>query len=345
MNIRYYLLTLILFTFTISSYGKGRQISVLQMNIWQEGTMVQGGFDAIANEVVRLKPDIVLLSEVRNYDGKQFIPRILQAIKERGEEYYGESSTLDVGILSKYKITDQHPNYPLKNDAGSVLKATIQIGNKTVVVYSAHLDYTHYACYLPRGYSGTTWKKLDKPILNNDEIQKANKESLRDEAIEGVIVDAMKEKAKGNLVLLGGDFNEPSHLDWMENTKDIRDHNGTVIRWDCSVLLTENGFKDAFREIYPDPVTHPGFTFPSDNTGVGTEKLSWAPDADERDRIDFIYFIPDKRLKVKGASIVGPFKSILRGKRVEEDSKDKFILPAGIWPTDHKAVLVTFDLK
>lgn len=344
MSIRNYLFTLILFAFAINSYGKGKQISVLQMNIWQEGTMVEGGFDAIANEVVRLKPDIVLFSEVRNYKGKQFIPRILEAIKERGEQYYGESSTLDVGILSKYKIKDQHPNYPLKDDAGSVLKATIQIENNTVVVYSAHLDYTHYACYLPRGYSGTTWKKLDNPVIDNASIEKANKESLRDEAIEGVIADAMKEKAKGSLILLGGDFNEPSHLDWMENTKDMRDHNGTVIRWDCSVLLTESGFKDAFREIYPNPVTHPGFTFPSDNVGVGTDKLSWAPEADERDRIDFIYFIPDNRLKLKSASVVGPSKSIVRGQRVEEDSKDKFILPAGVWPTDHKAVLAVFDL-
>lgn len=345
MSIRNYLFIFILFAFAINSYGKGKQISVLQMNIWQEGTMVEGGFEAIANEIVRLKPDIVLFSEVRNYKGKQFIPRILNAIKERGEQYYGESSTLDVGILSKYKIMDQHPNYPLKDDAGSVLKATIQIENNTVVVYSAHLDYTHYACYLPRGYSGTTWKKLDKPVLDNASIERANKESLRDEAIEGVIADVMKEKVKGSIILLGGDFNEPSHLDWMENTKNMRDHNGTVVRWDCSVLLTESGFKDAFREIYPNPVTHPGFTFPSDNVGVETDKLSWAPEADERDRIDFIYYVPDKRLKLKTASIVGPSKSILRGERVENDSRDKFILPAGVWPTDHKAVFAVFDLK
>ena len=108
-------------------YGKSKELTVLQMNIWQEGTMVDGGFDAIADEVSRLSPDIVLFSEVRNYHGKQFIPRILQALKDRGVNYYGETSTLDVGILSKYKIQEQRPNYPLKNDAGSVLKARIEI--------------------------------------------------------------------------------------------------------------------------------------------------------------------------------------------------------------------------
>ena len=120
--------------------------------------MVKGGFEAIADEVARLEPDIVLFSEVRNYHGKQFISRILQALEERGKKYYGENSKLDVGILSKYKIEEQAPNCPLEDDAGSVLKARIRINGRDVVVYSAHLDYTHYACYLPRGYSGVTWK-------------------------------------------------------------------------------------------------------------------------------------------------------------------------------------------
>ena len=92
----------------------------------------------------------------------------------------------------------------------------------------------------------------------------------------------------------------------------------------------------------PNPVTHPGFTFPSDNEGVPVQKLSWAPDADERDRIDFIYFMPDRKLKLKDVSVVGPSKSIVRSERVEESGKDSFITPLGVWPTDHKAVMATF---
>lgn len=345
MNImkKYNLILVTLFFISLSLYGKNKELKVLQMNIWQEGTMVKGGFDAITDEIIRLNPDIVTFSEVRNYHGKLFISRIKEALKERGKEYYGENSTLDVGILSKYPIKEQYPNYPLDNDAGSVLKAKVEIKGYTVVIYSAHLDYTHYACYLPRGYSGVTWEKLEAPVLDSVEIEKANNESLRDEAIKEIIKDSDKEKE--NIIILCGDFNEPSHLDWQENTKNLWDHNGMVIHWDCSVLLTQNGFKDAYREIYPNPVTHPGFTFPSDNPDVEIKKLAWAPKADERDRIDFIYFRPNKKLKLKDAVIVGPSKSIIRGERVEENSKDKFILPAGVWPTDHKAVLVTFKLK
>lgn len=322
---------------------KGMELKVLQMNIWQEGTMVKGGFDAIADEVARLEPDIVMFSEVRNYHGKMFIPRILHALKERGKTYYGKNSPLDVGVLSKYPIEEQAPNCPSEEDAGSVLKTRIRINGKTVVVYSAHLDYTHYACYLPRGYSGVTWKKLDAPVTDGLEVEKANRESMRDEAIHHFIEDSKKEK--GSIILLGGDFNEPSHLDWNEKTKDLWDHHGAVVRWDCSTMLAKAGFKDAYRTKFPNPMTHPGFTFPSDNELVAEQKLSWAPDADERDRIDFIYFKPLKGMKVKDAVIVGPSKSIVRSVRTEENSSDRFVTPLGVWPTDHKAVMVTFYIK
>ena len=201
--LRYSLLNITLWLFAVMAYGKGSELKVLQMNIWQEGTMVKGGFEAIADEVGRLEPDIVLFSEVRNYHGKQFISRILQALEERGKKYYGENSKLDVGILSKYKIEEQAPNCPLEDDAGSVLKARIRINGRDVVVYSAHLDYTHYACYLPRGYSGVTWKKLDAPVLDAVAIEKANNESMRDEAICHVIEDARNLKMPDLKMLTG----------------------------------------------------------------------------------------------------------------------------------------------
>lgn len=340
MNPRFYILILAIF---FSACQQDKTLKVLQFNIWQEGTIVEDGLNGIVENIINTDPDLITFSEVRNYDNVQFIPRLIAELEKRGVIYYGEPS-VSTGILSKYKIEKQDIIYPLSSDHGSVLKATIPVDGKTIILYSAHLDYTRYACYLPRGYSGTTWEKLDKPILDPDSVQKVNKESLRDEAIKEVINDARQEKDKGNIILIGGDFNEPSHLDWGEDTKDMRDHNGTVVRWDCSVLLNDNGFKDAYREIYPDPIANPGFTFPSDNEQMEVNKLTWAPDADERDRIDFIYFMPDKRLIPNNASVVGPSKSIIRGKRVEDDSQDQFILPKGIWPTDHKAVLVTFKL-
>ena len=97
--------------------------------------------------------------------------------------------------------------------------------------------------------------------------------------------------------------------------------------------------------LIPDPVAYPGFTFPAGNKlaeEAKLEKLAWAPDVDERDRIDFIYYIPSAGWEVKEAVVVGPKSTIVRNKRVEEDSQDIFSTPTGIWPTDHKGVLIKF---
>ena len=50
-------------------------------------------------------------------------------------------------------------------------------------------------------------------------------------------------------------------------------------------------------------------------------------------------------IKLSNASLFGPQKSILRSQRVDESSLDPFITPLYPWPTDHKGVLVTFELK
>jgi hypothetical protein len=67
----------------LSSCSSSRDLSMLQFNIWQEGTMIPGGFDAIADEIARLEPDFIMLSEVRNYHDTRFCDRIVNALKER----------------------------------------------------------------------------------------------------------------------------------------------------------------------------------------------------------------------------------------------------------------------
>ena len=312
---RFYIWLWLLILVCGSCTKEKQELSVLHLNIWMEGTVVKNGFEAVADEVARIDPDIVMFSEASNKEDALFVPRMLDALRERGKIYYGQGSSLDVALLSKYPILEQTENIPHKD---RVLRTRLDVNGKQVVAYTGHLDYTHYACYLPRGYSGVTWKKLEAPVTDKAEIEKANNESLRDESIRLVIEDATKSDA--DFVILGGDFNEPSHLDWTEETKGLWDHNGAVVDWACSKLLYEAGFRDAYRVKYPNPITHPGFTFPSDNPAMPVERLTWAPEADERDRIDFIYYIPATGWEVEDAVIVGPKSSIIRSQRVEEDS-------------------------
>lgn len=104
-------LLLLLFPFLLGCSQKEKEFTVLQWNIWQEGTVIPGGYDAIVNEIARLRPDFVTLSEVRNYENTNFTARLVQSLKEKGETYYS-FYTYDTGLLSRYPITDSLTVFP-----------------------------------------------------------------------------------------------------------------------------------------------------------------------------------------------------------------------------------------
>jgi len=341
IKLKLIIISFLSFCLSNNAFTQSKELKVLQLNIWQEGTIIKNGYDAIVKEITALSPDIIMLSEVRNYNNTDFCDRLAKSLAANGKKYYTFKSS-GSGILSAFPISE---NNKLFSEKGAVVRALTKVGKHEIAIYSAHLDYQNYAVHLPKGYSGTTWEKLPAPVLDVNKILADNLASKRDEAIDSFLVAAKEDIAKGRMIFLGGDFNEASHWDWAENTKDTFDHAGLVVPWQNSIQLYKNGFKDSFREIYPDARKNPGFTFPASNIDIGIEKLAWAPDADERERIDFIYFYPNKHLKLKSSNVVGPTGSILRNQRVEETEADLIIKPTGVWPTDHKAILSVFELK
>lgn len=318
-----------------------KELSVLQFNIWQEGTVIPGGFEAIADEIARLEPDFVTLSEVRNYRNTRFCDRITEALRSRGKVYYSFYSD-DTGLLSKHQISDSATVFPLNNDHGSIYRLNAKIGDQEFAVYTGHLDYLNDTYYEVRSYDGNSWKKMDAPLTDVEEILRRNALSQRDEAIDSFIKDADLQAAEGAMIIFGGDFNEPSHLDWIEATRDSADHHGVVIEWPNTKRLHDAGFRDAYRVVYPDPVTHPGYTYPSANPARTPESITWAKESDERDRIDYIFYRPTGALEPVEAYVFGPAESIAYSKEVPSVSEDKFITPSGVWPTDHKGVFVRF---
>lgn len=326
------------------SCHKQQKVKFLQLNIWQEGTVVKGGYDALVDELVRTDADFVMLSEVRNYHNTRFCDRITASLKEKGKTYYSFLS-YDSGLLSKYPLIDSATIFPLKDDHGSIYKLVADLDGREVAVYTAHLDYRNCAYYDVRGYDGDTWARMEAPLTDTDSVLRKNTASLRDDAIRLFVEDAAKERAKGRLVFIGGDFNEPSHLDWTEATRDSADHQGLVIPWTVTTLLEEGGFRDAFRTFYPDPVKNPGYTYPADCKDVDINKLLWAPEADERERVDYIFYYPAEGLTLSDVTLYGPQGCVRRGVRTPEYAGDIFLEPLGIWPTDHKGVIAEFTLE
>lgn len=316
---------------------------VLQFNIWQEGTIVPGGYEAIIQQILDSKADFVTLSEVRNYNDTRFCDRIVQSLKDSGQVFYSFYS-YDSGILSRYPIIDSTTIYPCVDDHGSAYRALIDMNGQEVALYTTHLDYLNDTYYDVKGYNGSTWKKRT-PMLDVDSILADNVLSKRDDGMKAILEKAKEDRAKNRIVLIGGDFNEPSHQDWIESTKNMFDRNGVVVPWTVSTMLTDQGYIDTYRKVHPDPLTHPGITFPADNPLIEINKLTWTPDADERERVDFIYFAPFDGLELDTAIVWGPDSSIAYSKRVKDDTQDPFEIGQGIWPTDHRAVLATFTLS
>lgn len=330
----------------------GPVVRILQLNVWQEGTSVEGGLAKIAAVILEANADVTAFSEVRNYDDQDFTDKVLAELKSQApeREFFGQFVAGDVGLVSRFPIDAVHDVFDETDvDAGSIMAWTLAVpGAGPLAVASAHLDYQHYALNWIRGYeggSGAGWNERpnDGELVHEtdpDVLLDYNNQSRRDEAVAAFIAFAESRPA-GTTVVLSGDFNEGSDLDWTERAKDAFGHYGAVVPWDNSLLLASAGFVDAYRAVHPHELDFPGFTWPSPAFGKTT--TTWAPRADERDRIDFIY-VPSDRAS-KDAWIVGPNATHVADEKVPNPGQDAFLASALPWPSDHKGVLIALELS
>ncbi len=141
-------------------------------------------------------------------------------------------------------------------------------------------------------------------------------------------------------VLLTGDFNEPSHLDWTlaytQNGPDRWVKNPTptplrfAVRWPGSVALADAGLIDSFRAVHPDEVRKPGFTWTPEYPDKTPGRRPYGEQV--RDRIDRIYHV-GHGLEPTDARVIGESK----------DNAD--VVFEDRWPSDHRSVVVTFRLR
>jgi len=177
-------------TLSVTGTSTPIKLKVLQLNVWQEGTLVTEGFNGIVDAIVQSGADVITLSEVRNYNNTNFSSRIVTALQAKGLTFYSFKDD-NVGIVSKYSIA----SFKASIYGNAFDKAIIKLNvNTQVAVYSAHLDYLNYACYLPRGYDGNSFKKISKPITDVNAVLASNLQSSRDEQITAFINDAKLER-------------------------------------------------------------------------------------------------------------------------------------------------------
>ena len=296
----------------------------------------------LAKSIAALNSNIVMLSETGDE-----MTNTLRAAMSAQYDTWSSVNDNDNGILSRFPIIESsRGNY--------YVKAVIDTGYGKVAVYSVHLDYLSEASFLPRGYGGAAksgvtseygWNKIPSgPITDLQIIRAVNMNSDRYSTMSEIVNDAEIEIQKGREIIIGGDFNEPSGLDWTATTGSKFQHNNVSYDFDTHKLLRDNGYIDTYRTLHPNPITHPGITWPGELNGIPVLEVVYESDADVRDRIDFVYYKSNQNLTLNSAKIVGSKYSINKSQTVPDNTDDDMITPAGTWYSDHKGVFVTFRI-
>lgn len=233
------------------------ELVVLSFNTWGAGENINDGFRKQVEYLLNAGVDIVGLQETLGRHATE-LGEALGWFAWQGP---------DVGIISRYPIVEV---FPATSVAGGV---RVALGdNKEVIVWNAHLGPFPYGPY-----------DFCYASMNADQVLQGEAEAGRTQQIVE-IMDRMKRQIANAFdvpVILMGDFNAPSQLDWTETTRGHHCNVGPA-QWPTSNEPLEAGMLDSFREVHPDPLAEPGDTWSPiflDNNGRPEPK----------DRIDFIY--------------------------------------------------------
>ena len=296
--------------------------------------------ERIAEIILEVNPDIVLMQEAHS---AQPIHELLQS---RDPDWQMQAGG-DRGqmILARYELEAVGPN-----------SARVSTHLGPVVVHNVHWEPYPYGPY-----------EYQERLLAKAPIDISELLSVSDKG--GVYAQTYRDVhpalLEGVPVVVGGDFNEPSHLDWsaqyLADGPDRWVSNPTttplkaIVPWKGSRLLADpDAFSgelqlgegvslppliDAFRAVRPDVVRHPGITWTPAYSPETTDRRPFrAPDevgagpvgpTAVLDRIDIIYASADLRpITVEVLGDAG------------DPSSDQAFDP---WPSDHRAVLARFS--
>jgi len=268
-------------------------LKVLQWNIWHGGIHLGNeGQQRVLDLIKSTHADVVMMQEA--YGIQQMLADSLK--------YHLKTHSLkdNLAIYSKFPLEEIAWREPFKSNPAWI---TLPNG-KRIMLVDCWLRYA----YRPEYTSGYAEKNLNPSVwIAEDSVL-----ALPD--IQHIYTkDIMPHLKADTPVIVTGDFNSCSHLDWTERAKPLH-HGYGPVSFPVSRYMLANGFKDSFREKNPDEVAYQGGTVAAI---YGQMQMS---------RIDFIYYRGN--LKVLSSKIVRTAPEI-----------------DYVWASDHAAVLTTFEVK
>lgn len=279
------------------------EFKVMAWNILHGGNDLEEGPDKVIEIIREIDPDIVLMVETYGSG-----PKIAEALGYHfhliaPEGTAPDEKSVNLSIFSKYpfggRIDTPYPFY---------------LGGRSVIIGGQEVRlFSNWFQYLP-------W--LDAPEKagwNTDELLAWEKNGKRYEMLQKVLPYFERYAAEADSIpmIVGGDMNTPSHLDWGQATQHL--HNGLIVPWHTTRSLEDLGLIDAFRAVHPNPVTHPGITWDT-------------PNAADEHRIDYVFYKSPDLEPVSAQTYFMHF-----GKNLPINRKQ---IP---YPSDHGIIVTTFQ--
>lgn len=267
---------------------------MLQWNIWHGGVHLgNDGPDRIIELIRSCRADIVTMQEA--YGSQE---KIAQALNFQLQT---ASSHDNLALYSRFPICHLRSFETFKSNP-----ALITLPNKREILVNGYWLYYAYrpeytAGYMNTGMDPEIWVKEDSILALKD--------------IRNLIAKDINPHSKTNdiPIIIGGDFNSCSHLDWTEAAKHLHMDYGPV-NFPVSRYMYDNGYRNSFLEKKPDEVRYQG-----GSVAIIYGQLQMS-------RVDFLYY--------KGA-IQALSSKIVRTMPEIDD----------VWPSDHGAVITVFKLK
>lgn len=333
------------------------QLRILNLNILQGGNPAREigitsplyrkpRHQEIANLVLQVKADVVGTTEQCSIDNDL----ILIELQKNDPKWnrFGK-------VYSRFPVSAD-PLNPQNSSRDSIAHRVEVVDGKFVYIHVAHW-------WPSNGYGPDVVMRHVQADTVDDDLGKFEEKVLKSMSTPGSYNLTLRRLQPhldaGNAVFLLGDFNESSHLDWTEEysrlgpDRCVDNPTETPLRfpiqWRGSKTFTDVGMRDAYRTIFPNPVTHPGYTWtpPYDNGTPGRRPYDGDKGPNQiLDRIDWLMYA-GKGVSVKSAATVGEKPThkehLLEGRRepvyVPEIQYD------GPWPSDHRGVLATFVIS
>lgn len=244
--------------------------------------------------------------------------------------HYTSAADANLCIFSRYPLTDIEPLKGLSSFSFIAATATLPSGQKIRI----------YDIWLTSGGRHIVEIK-DKNISDQDFC---NGDNIRFDMLQKFLdhEDVQKHLANSKEVpiIVAGDFNCVSHLDYTAATRDSKLNQSRILPIKASKAMHKLGFTDTFRDGNPDILDATlGYTWTTVGLGYkyisdkGFVPVKENPEPEYRDpytRIDFIYST-GSRLKTNNSKVIS-----------HHSSQAKRSFPE--FPSDHAAVLTEFDL-